>query len=129
MSDVTVKRTSKAYLRGAMGSNAWLTEEVLRQLVNTFTVYAQRIQSLGYRLPRERLIACLLDLSTRFGQRLGHDTVIQAPITHQDIADSINMTRETASRALEQLFRDNLICQKNHLFIIRNEQKLLIELG
>jgi len=129
MSDVTVKRTSKAYLREAMGRNSWLTEEVLRQLVNAFTIYAQRIQSLGYRLPRERLIACLLDLNTRFGQRLGHNTVIQAPITHQDIADSINMTRETASRALEQLFRDNLIRQKNHLFIIRDEQKLLIELG
>lgn len=129
MSDVTVLSTSKIYLRSAMGSNSWLTEQILRQLVNTFTVYAQRIQSLGYRLPRERVIACLLDLATRFGRKSGHNTVIEAPITHKDIADSINMTRETASRALELLYKDGLIAQVDHLFIIKDEQKMQAELS
>ena len=69
MSEVTVKRTSKSELRASMGSDPWLTEQILRQLVDAFTVYAQRIQSLGYRLPRERVIACLVDLSTRFGEK------------------------------------------------------------
>lgn len=129
MSEVSALRTSKDNLRSAMGHNAWLAEQILRQLVNTFTVYAQRIQNLGYRLPRERAIACLLDLSTRFGRRSGNDILIEAPITHQDIADSTNMTRETASRALELLFKDRLVSQKDHFFIIKNEQKLLTELG
>ncbi len=129
MSDVKVIRTSKANLRTAMGANSWLTEQVLRQLVNAFTVYAQRVQSLGYRLPRERVIACLLDLDTRFGHKLGRDMVIEAPVTHQDIADSTNMSRETASRALELLFHDELLQQKDHLFIIKNGQKLQAELG
>lgn len=129
MSDVTALRTSKEHLRSAMGRNTWLAEQILRQLVNTFTVYAQRIQNLGYRLPRERTIACLLDLSTRFGKKNGHETVIMAPVTHQDIADSTNMTRETASRALELLFKDKLISQENHFFIIKNERKMLAELG
>lgn len=129
MSDVTVTRTSKASLRTAMGYNSWLTEQVLRQLVNAFTVYAQRIQSLGYRLPRERVIACLLDLGTRFGKKQGQHILIDAPITHQDIADSINMTRETASRALELLFADGLLVQKDHFFVIKDEQKLQAELG
>lgn len=131
MSEVSALRTSKDYLRSAMGRNAWLAEQILRQLVNTFTVYAQRIQNLGYRLPRQRVIACLLDLATRFGHTIGngHDIIIKAPITHQDIADSTNMTRETASRALEILFNDRLISQEDHLFIIKNEQKLLAELS
>lgn len=129
MSNVTLLSTSKINLRSSMGSNAWLTEQILRQLVNTFTVYAQRIQSLGYRLPRERVIACLLDLATRFGQKVGQETIIEAPITHQDIADSINMTRETASRALQLLSKEGLIAQKNHLFIVKNEKKLQAELG
>lgn len=129
MSEVSVSRTSKDYLRSAMGKNSWLTEQILRQLVNTFAVYAQRIQNLGYRLPRERTVACLLDLATRFGHRNGRDIIIQAPVTHQDIADSTNMTRETASRAIEMLFKDKLITQKDHIFIIKNEQKLLAELG
>jgi CRP-like cAMP-binding protein len=129
MCDVTVMLTSKDGLRSAMGRDSWLTEQILRQLVNTFTVYAQRIQSLGYRLPRERVIARLLDLATHFGRIEGHDTIIEAPITHQDIADSINMTRETASRALELLSKEGLIVQKDHFFIIKNEQKLQAELS
>lgn len=129
MSDVAVSKTSKDYLRAAMGTNSWLAEQVLRQLVNTFTVYAQRIQSLGYRLPRERVIACLLDLETRFGNHINQGTVIEAPITHQDIADSINMSRETASRVLEQLIKEGLITQTEHLFVIKNESKLQAELS
>lgn len=129
MSDVTVMGTSKNNLRAAMGANSWLTEQVMRQLVNTFTVYAQRIQSLGYRLPRERVVSCLLDLATRFGQTIGQSTVIDAPLTHQDIADSISMTRETASRALEQLFEDGLVTQEDHLFTINDEHKLQAELS
>ncbi len=128
MSDVSVLSTSKSNLRTAMGSNSWLTEQILRQLVNTFTVYAQRIQSLGFRLPRERVISCLLDLATRFGKKKGTGTVIKAPITHQDIADSTNMARETASRAIEQLTKDGLIVQKNHLFVIKDEKKMQAEL-
>jgi CRP-like cAMP-binding protein len=133
MSDVIVQRTSKTYLRQAMRDSTWLTEQILRQLVDAFTVYAQRVQSLGYRLPRERVIACLLDLGTRFGQKRGpgpdQDVVIKAPLTHQDIADSTNMSRETASRALELLFRDKLLLQKDYLFIIKNEPKLHAELS
>lgn len=129
MSDVSALRASKNDLRSAMGKNSWLAEQILRQLVNTFTVYAQRIQNLGYRLPRERTIACLLDLATRFGHYKGTDIIIKAPITHQDIADSTNMNRETASRILESLFRDKLVAQIDHLFVIHEEKKLLAELG
>lgn len=128
ISKVTVLKTSKDDLRIHMGNNSWLTEQILRQLVNAFTVYAQRIQSLGFRLPRERVIACMLDLSTRFGERQSQGMVIKAPITHQDIADSINMTRETASRALGLLSDEKLIAQKDHLFIIKDAQKLQAEL-
>ena len=129
MSDVTVKRTSKSELRTAMGSDPWLTEQILRQLVDAFTVYSQRIQSLGFRLPRERIIACLLDLSTRFGKKDGSTTIINAPITHQDIADSTNMTRETASRTIELLTKDKLIHQENHYFVINDDKPLKAELS
>ncbi len=129
LTDITVLRTSKSNLRAAMGANAWLTEQILRQLVNTITVYANRIQSLGYRLPRERVISCLLDLANRFGDKQDNIITIKTPITHQDIADSINITRETASRVLEQLFQEKLLKQRNHDFIIIDEEKLEMELN
>lgn len=124
MTDVTVLRTSKDKLRTAMGTNTWLSQEVLKQAVSIITVYTQRIQTLEFRSARGRIIAELLYLATRFGKSQGTEILIDAPITHQDIADSINMTRETASRALELLITEGLIGQKDHLFTVRNLPKL-----
>lgn len=124
MTDVTVLRTSKDRLRTAMGNNAWLSQEILKQTVNIITAYTQRIQNLEFRSARGRVIAELLSLAERFGEKHGKIVLINAPITQQDIADSINMTRETASRALGVLFEEGLMGQKNHLLSILDLPKL-----
>ena len=129
MSDVTVLRTSKEKLRTAMRTNMWLCQETLKQSVNIIAAYAQRIQTLEFRTARERLIAEMLNLAEMFGKTQGNKVLIDAPITHQDIADSINMTRETASRALGLLFEEGLVEQIDHLFTIKGVPKLEKESG
>lgn len=124
MTDVTALKTSKANLRCAMGTNTWLSQEVLKQAVNIITVYTQRIQTLEFRSARGRVIAELLSLAERFGKNDDSGIVIYAPITHQDIADSINMTRETATRALVLLSEEGLLGQKDHLFTVLDLPKL-----
>jgi CRP/FNR family transcriptional regulator len=124
MTNVTVLRASKDKLREEMGHNSWLAREIMSQTVNIVSVYTQRIQTLEYRSARERVIAELLYLAERFGERRGREVLINAPITHQDIADSINMSRETASRGLELLFEEGLMGQSNHLFSVKDIDKL-----
>lgn len=126
MTDVTVLRASKDRLRMAMGRNAWLSQEILKQAVDIIIVYTQRIQTLEFRSARGRIISEILNLAERFGEGHGKEVFINAPITHQDIADSINMTRETASRALESLFKEGLVGQnqKDHLFTVLDLPKL-----
>ncbi|HEY4964134.1 MAG TPA: Crp/Fnr family transcriptional regulator [Candidatus Saccharimonadales bacterium] len=124
MTDVSVLRTSKDKLRLAMGHDAWLSQEILKQAVEVISVYTQRIQTLEFRSARERIISELLSLAERFGEKHAAQVTINAPITHLDIADSINMTRETASKALEFLFKEGLVEQKDHLFIILDLAKL-----
>ena len=124
MTSVTVLRASKDRLRAAMGSNTWLSQEVLKQTVNIITAYTQRIQTLEFRSARGRIISELLSLGERFGKHIGHEIVIDAPVNHQDIADSINMNRETASRALELLFEEKLVGRKEHLFTILDLPRL-----
>ena len=124
MSDVKVLKTTKEKLRVNMESNLWLCQEILKQSVSIISTYAQRIQTLEFRTARERLIAELLSLAALFGKQQGNEVLINAPITHQDIADSINMTRETASRALELLFEEGLVKQVDHLFTVQRVAKL-----
>ena len=122
--NVTVIKSSKDKLRIAMGNNMWLTQEVLNQAVNVIAIFTQRIQILEFRSARGRIIAEMLFLSERFGKPKGSGILIDAPITHQDISDSINMNRETASRALEKLIEEGLIGQTEHLFTILEPVKL-----
>lgn len=129
MTDVTVLRASKDKLRTAMGNNTWLSQEILKQAVNIITVYTKRIQTLEFRSARERIIAELIYLAERFGKPHGKELIIDVPITHKDIADSINMSRETASRALELLFEEGLMGQKDHLFTVLDLPKLRIALS
>jgi CRP/FNR family transcriptional regulator len=112
-----------------MGNNTWLSQEILKQAVRIITIYTQRIQTLEFRSARGRLIAELLYLAERFGKPQGTAILINAPLTHQDIADSINMTRETASRALEVLFKEGLVSQKDHLLSVQNLRQLKIALS
>jgi CRP/FNR family transcriptional regulator len=124
MDDVEVIKSSKDKLRITMGNNMWLTQEILNQTVNVIAVYTRRIQILEFRSARGRVIAELILLADRFGELQENKIVIRAPITHQDIADSINMNRETASRALGQLFNEKLVNQIDHLFAIDSMDKL-----
>lgn len=124
MSDVTVLETTKEKLRSAIDENTWLSQEILKQSVNIISAYAKRIQTLEFRTARERLIAELLNLTEMFGKTHGNEVLIDAPITHQDIANSINMTRETASRALGLLFDEGLVKQVDHFFTVRKMDKL-----
>lgn len=124
ISDVTILRTSKDKLRKAMGYDTWLSQEILKQAVEVIAVYTQRIQTLEFRTARGRIIAELLNLAERFGEKHDKKVLINAPVTHQDIADSINMNRETASRALEKLFAEGLVGQENHLLSILDFSKL-----
>ena len=121
---VDVIKASKNKLRTALGNNSWLSQEILKQAINIVTVYTQRIQTLEFRSARGRMISELLNLSERFGEKINQHILINAPITHQDIADSINMNRETASRTLENLFDEGLVSQLNHMFVILDLPRL-----
>jgi CRP/FNR family cyclic AMP-dependent transcriptional regulator len=124
MGDVTIIKSSKYKLREAMGRNQWLSEEILSQTVDLIALYTQRIQTLEFRSARGRIIAEIIHLQERFGRHQGAKIIIDVPVTHQDIADSINMSRETASRALELLFEEGLVGQDDHMFTVPDSDKL-----
>jgi CRP-like cAMP-binding protein len=129
MTATNVIRSAKDKLRAAMDDNARLVEEVMHQAANIINIYSQRVQTLEYRTARDRMISRMIFLADRFGRHKGYKILIEAPITHQDLADSTNMTRETASRTLELLFDEGLVGQQHHLFMINSLYKLKLALG
>lgn len=85
---------------------------ILDMAVDFYTLYAQRVLNLEYRSVRERLISFLLIMGNRFGRATPEGLLIDVPLRHQDIASSINATRETTSRELAALERKGLIANR-----------------
>jgi CRP/FNR family cyclic AMP-dependent transcriptional regulator len=101
----------------------------LTQVVNQFYVYADRLDNLEYTNAAARLAYRLLLLASRFGRAEGTSIVLDAPITHQDIARSINLARETVSREIEKLEHKGLLASRRHCIVITDIERLAREVG
>ncbi len=97
---------------------------LLAQMAEQFNVYADRLDNLQYRDASERVVYRLLFLAGRFGQKTKDGVVIDAPITHKLLAQSINLTRESVSREIEQLTKAGLVDTQDGHIVIKDINKL-----
>lgn len=113
-----------AYLKFIEKNNEVLAP-LLDMAVEMYRIHSERIINLEYRTVRERLISFLLSMSDRFGNKTASGIEIQVPLKQQDIASSINASRETTSRELSALERKGLIRVAQQPFIlIKDADKL-----
>lgn len=97
---------------------------LLDMTIEMYRLHSERILNLEYRTVRERLISFLLTMSQRFGLKTEDGTLISVPLRHQDIASSINSTRETASREMVSLERKGLISNKQSVILLKDIKAL-----
>ncbi len=119
-----VYRLSREDYLQFLGSEPKAMSIILDLTVEMYRIHSERIMNLGYRTVRERLVSFLYTLAKRFGKKTKDGTVIDVPLRQQDIASSINATRETTGRELSYLARNDIIKQKDHLIIIPDIDKL-----
>ena len=100
-----------------------MLEPLLEMTVEMYRIHSERIINLEYRSVRERLISFLLTMSTRFGKDTIMGTTINVPLRQQDIASSINASRETTSRELTSLEKKGLISTPG-LIVLKDIEKL-----
>lgn len=97
---------------------------LLDMTVEMYRIHSERIINLEYRSVRERLVSFLLTMSTRFGRETKDGIIIEVPLKQQDIASSINASRETTSRELTALERKGLISSGQPLILIKDAETL-----
>lgn len=98
--------------------NNQMAVALLQQTTDMFRLYAGRIDNLLYSNSYERTAYRLLSLMDRMGKQVDGKWLIRAPVTHQDIASSVNLTRETVSRCMERMRRKG--------FISHDEQRRIV---
>lgn len=84
---------------------------LLDMTLEMYRLHSERILNLEYRTVRERLISFLLTMASRFSEpgKTKGSVTMTIPLKHQDIASSINASRETTSRELSALERRGLM--------------------
>jgi CRP/FNR family transcriptional regulator len=125
---VVIRRKSKDEALALLDTNPDATREALNMAISIIDVLFSRIENLELMNSFSRVAKRLLILSQRFGVRTGLKIALSVPLTHTNIANSINMSRETVSRELEKLKRKKIITEKNHIITIEDIEKLESEL-
>lgn len=119
----TLRVSRKAFLDLLDGRPEILTP-LLDMTLEMYRLHGERIMTLEYRTVRERIIAFLLTMSQRFGKQTDNGLLIEVPLRHQDIASSVNATRETTSRELSALERKGLIENKQSFTLLKDAEAL-----
>jgi len=97
---------------------------LLDMTLEMYRIHSERILNLEYRSVRERLISFLITMSNRFGKKTPAGLLINVPLRHQDIASSINASRETTTRELTALERKELLINHQSLITLVDLNKL-----
>jgi CRP/FNR family transcriptional regulator len=97
---------------------------ILDMVVENYRIHSERLLNLEYRSVRERVISFLITMARHFGEETPEGVQITAPLRHQDIASSINSSRETASREMAYLERKGLIRNNQSKVLLLDIEKL-----
>jgi CRP-like cAMP-binding protein len=128
LTQVKLRRKPKEAFVAILDTDTEMLREAFKISLDFIDVLLNRIENLEFTSSYPRVINRLLLLAKRLGERNGNEVRFTAPITHTNIANSINMSRETASRELEKLKKKHIIVERNHLIIIKDITRLEQEL-
>jgi CRP-like cAMP-binding protein len=101
---------------------------LIDMLAEMYRGHSQRILNLEYRSINERLISFLLTIAERFGVETKDGLLIDVPLKHQDIASSINASRESTGRAIIRLEKRGLLTNHQSRFVLHDIPKLQSQL-
>lgn len=124
MAPAVVWRISRKDYLEFINSHPDALAPIMDIIIEMYRLHSERIMGLEYRTVRERLVAFLILLSKRFGDVSERGIILNVPMRQQDLASSINASRETTGRELGQLEKKGFIEVEKSLIIIKDINKL-----
>ncbi|PYQ33327.1 MAG: hypothetical protein DMF57_09895, partial [Acidobacteria bacterium] len=102
-----------------LGENFTIAKKVLAELSKRLRNASNRIESLATMDVYGRLARFFLDLAREQGKTLDNGYVAVTRPTHQAIANMIGTSRETVSRLIHDLMRQNLLLSEGKTIYLR----------
>jgi len=124
MEEIEYVRIPVTVVDELLSEDAGLGPAVLGLLLSRQRDAEDRLESLLFRNVEGRLVEFLVKAADRWGVPTPKGTLISAPITHLEIAQSIGSTRETVTLTLGALRREGLLDVAGRRLIVRDREAL-----
>lgn len=98
--------------------------EVYNMLSRLLLITGDRIDNLLTTNTRLRLVERILYFCRRFGIKDGRRVIIDLPVTHTELAQSISATRETVNRYIRDLEKAGLISMRQQTIVVDSVENL-----
>jgi len=128
LSRCTLRRVELSELQAALLQPGRLGLEMLRLAAEQTDIFLERINNLQYRFARERLVYCLLYMAQRFGVSSGTSYEIILRMSHQVIANNVNLSRESVGREIDRLVRKGMVEVRSGHIVLTDVPGLIAQL-
>lgn len=125
----TLLRVSRGDFTDFLHAKPEALAPLLDMTIEMYRLHSERILNLEYRTVRERVMSFLLTMAHRFGAESERGILIDTPLRHQDIASSINASRETTTRELAYLERKGLVKKSGQRLMLPDPEQLQVQLS
>ena len=117
MADTELYGIDLASLLAAIETNNLLYRGLFREAGRRMESTLQGLENLRMKTSYNRVAHQLVYLAKQFGQKTAAGIKISVPLTHQDIADVLGVTRETVSSSMTRLRKKGLVKNSRGIII------------
>jgi len=105
-------------------SNFLLTMKIFQILSKRVRDLNKEVRILTFGDVYERFVELLIELSNKYGKEENGKLMIDINLTHMELANMIGVTRETVTRIIGKLKKENIIAIENKNIIILDKNKI-----
>lgn len=109
-------------LQRAVETNSLLYKALFAEAGVRLQDNIQRLENLSLKSAYNRVAHQLVYYARQFGTQQSNGIKLDVPLTHQDLADNLSLTRETVSTCMMRLRKNNLITSDKSIIVINSKQ-------
>jgi CRP-like cAMP-binding protein len=117
MTDANVYSINQTTLLENLEKDTMLYKDLLNVSGVRLQSNIERLENMSLRVAQRRIAHLLVHLVDKFGEKTEHGTKILVPLTHQNIADLLDITRETVNRRIVRLEEKGLIITGKNIVV------------
>lgn len=120
---------TRAKMQAIMEKNPGIALKLLSEVTKRLAHTENLVQNLATKDPETRIANLILEFCEDYGIKNGTEVLIQLPLTREEMANYIGVTRETISRKLRVLENEGILTVKGKKITVKDYAELCTHAG